>query len=77
MSIEEEIKRQAEIRKWDAPNLDYVISEALSNLQSELLKAVEEKAFYLKHGGAIDLDIDAIVKVEDIKATITSVFNKV
>ena len=38
------------------------------DVKVELREKIAGKAFYLKHGGAIDLDIDAIVKLSDVLA---------
>ena len=43
-------------------------NETIDGVLEEVEKEIEKKAFVIQHGGAIDLDLNVVVKLEDIKS---------
>lgn len=66
-----EVKISLNLADYILSFLNQEIERAVGQRELELLAGIESKEFYIKHNGAINLDLDALVKVEDLKVLLS------
>lgn len=69
--------RESFKKRFKDSNLDFhydgdlnQVFEWFDSHNTELVGKMEEKALYIRHNGAVNLDIGALVRLEDIKSII-------